>query len=114
MVKRLPRAELALGGDAAAVQLDDLLREREPEAGAARLAGDEELEEVRQLLGRDAGPGVGDVDAQLSPSSARARADREAAAARHRLDGVRHQGQQHLLDLRVVELDLAAAPGRSR
>ena len=73
--------ERALGADAAAVQLDDLLGEGEAETGAARLAGDEEVEEMRQLVGRNARPGVGDGEVELSaavaaPSPARGAASR--------------------------------------
>src|SRR5262249_60252289 len=49
--------------DRSVVGGDDLLRQREPEPGARLLAGGEEREELRQTLGRDAGPRVLDPDA---------------------------------------------------
>ena len=48
--------------DAAAVRLDDLARDREAEAGAARRGGEERLEDARAQLGRHARAGVGDAD----------------------------------------------------
>jgi len=50
------------GGHAAAVLSDDAVADGETEAGAVGLAeGDEGLEDMGQDLGRDAGPGIGDL-----------------------------------------------------
>src|SRR5262245_22058493 len=57
----------ALGPDAAAVVLDDLLADREAEPGAMGLAvRGERLEERLRDLGRDAAAGVLDLRAQLA------------------------------------------------
>src|SRR5205085_2062324 len=61
-----------LGPDPAAVVLDDLFADRQPEAGAMRLAmGRERPEEGLGDLRRDAAPGILHLDTQL------ARVDRE-------------------------------------
>ena len=57
-----------------AVRLDDLARDGEPEAGAARPRGEEGLEDALAQLGPDAGPAVGDVDLDRARVGARARA----------------------------------------
>ena len=62
----VPDAGRALGVDRAAVVLDDAVDERQPQPGAdavARLGGEERIEDARQVLGADAGAGVGDRDA---------------------------------------------------
>src|SRR6185295_6330631 len=62
---------LRLDPNSAAHQLDQTPRDREPEAGAAVLAGGrsvglaERLEQPRRLLARHADPGVGDFDPEL-------------------------------------------------
>ena len=83
--KRASLAELALDPDPAAVQLDEPLREREPEAGPlalldARLGLLELLEDPLVVLGRDARAGVGDRDPHLAVDPRRAHVD----AARRR------------------------------
>ena len=50
---RRPALGGALERDRAAVLLDDALAEREADAGAARLGGEEDLEHARQDVGRD-------------------------------------------------------------
>src|SRR5438445_10402760 len=86
----------------AAVLVDDLARDREPEPRALRLRGEELLEEAVADLGGDARARVGHRD--LDAIAERAAADREGAAARERLltvldevvDGL---AEQHPVDL---------------
>src|SRR5438552_16654101 len=69
--------------DLAAVLLHDLARDREAEAGALRLRGEELLEETRRHLVRNAAAGVGHGDLhRIAVEPAR---NRELAAARQRL-----------------------------
>ena len=76
-VKRAALAELALDRDRAAVQPDQLLHQRQADAGAlvgaaARaLDAVEALEQLRQLVGRDAGAGVAAPSARRAPSASR-------------------------------------------
>ena len=70
--ERAAVSELAVDPDAAAVQLDEPLREREAEAGSLALRQPglgllELLEDPLEVLGGDAGPGVRDRDACTSP-----------------------------------------------
>src|SRR6266511_1661674 len=58
--ERGPAAAVALDLDAPAVLGDDLLRQRQPEAGAALLGREEGIEDLRQIGGLDALAGVGD------------------------------------------------------
>src|SRR5262245_21445663 len=48
--------------DLSAMGLDDGAADREPQAHALLLGGDEGLEEMRPDLGREAGPRIGDTD----------------------------------------------------
>ena len=81
-----PLAELAVDPDPAAVQLDEPLRERKPEAGALALLDAclgllELLEDPLLILGRDAGTGVGDRDPHLAVDPRRAHVDGPARRA---------------------------------
>ena len=68
-----PPLAAVLGADVAAVDGDDALADRETEAAAARLGGEEGLEDALDILLREAGTGVGDLDAQELPGSGCAR-----------------------------------------
>src|SRR5207253_3371034 len=101
---------LALDFDPAAVLGDDPVRDREPEARPLpdRLGREERLEDVRQVVARDAAALVRDRDAEVirlggagsrRTGAAYAGVHAEPAAARHRLDAVHEDVRQHLLDL---------------
>src|SRR6266850_4817318 len=86
----------------AAMLLDDLARDREPEPRALRLRGEELLEEAVADLGGDARARVGHRD--LDGVAERAARNRERAAARERLEAVLHEivdglAEQHAVDL---------------
>src|SRR3954464_4213071 len=94
-------ADLGGDGDRAAVQLDDLARDREAKAGAALLARAgvvdllELVEDPLLVLGRDAEAGVDDrqlVELAVAPAL-----DLDLAVVRE-LDGVAHQVQQYLAE----------------
>src|SRR5580765_4070391 len=88
--ERAPLPRWTLHVDGPTVAFGDPFREREPEARALRRAGTggirsiESLEEMRERIGRDAGPGIGHGEARQS-FVARER-DCDAAALRRELD----------------------------
>src|SRR5262245_26906867 len=91
--------------DAAAVELDELLADRQPETRASGAAGDrviellERLEEPRQVVLANSDAGVGDAQ----PDGVRLGDDADQhAALRGELDRIRQQIEQDLLDLRPV------------
>src|SRR5438067_2937062 len=109
-------APIALGADVAAVELDDLLGEREADAGAAvtpRLGSvdlEETLEEALRQLGRKAGA----VVLHHHPGGAREIVEGNAhvAAAGRELEGVGEQVDEdalHLLEVAVDEALLGVA-----
>src|SRR5258706_8066603 len=122
-------AELRLQLDAAAVRLDDLLGDGQPQAGALGLAREqvvaavEALEDPLAVLGADAGAVVLDFDGDAPSRAARAHPDALLFASV--LDGVVQEVQYHLghglaidvdrrqarLHLRVVAGELLRAPG---
>src|SRR5262249_6649129 len=57
--------------DAAAVLVDDLLRDREAEAGAARLGREEGIEHAAARRVGDAGPAIGDGEHHVGAEHAR-------------------------------------------
>ena len=67
-VKRATALGPVFGADAAAMQLDQVLDNRQSQAGAARIAGArlvdaiEALENPRQILFGNSGPAIGDRD----------------------------------------------------
>lgn len=89
---RAATRSLAVGGDVAPLQLDEVPRDREPEAEAALRPADaplrltKALEHVGQKLHRDALPGVGHLHAELLALAAQGHA--HAATARRELHGV--------------------------
>src|SRR6185437_8640520 len=76
--------DFARDADAPAQLLDDLPRDREPEAQTAPLGGDEILEDGVEPLGRDAAARV--VDADLDGLSLRFRRGDDESARRRGLD----------------------------
>src|SRR5688572_11076883 len=89
----------AEGADLPAVHLDDAFDDEQPEPDAFALLGAIRAaiayENVRNLLGRNAGPGVRDGEDHLAV--ARFRAQRDAAAGRREFHGVADQVRQHLI-----------------
>src|SRR3989454_1054997 len=104
-MERGPLVLAALRPDAAAVQLDELLADRESEPGAAGAAGDgvvellERLEQVREVVLADADPRVGNAH----PDRVRLGHDAdEDPSLGGKLDRVGQQIEQDLLDLRAI------------
>ena len=107
-----PSTELGGDHELAAVAVEDVLDDREAEAGAALLPACrhvdavEALGEPRQVLRGDAGPVVDHVDPEAAGPAERRRlpphADLDLAAATAVLDGVLHQVLEHLGQLVVV------------
>src|SRR4029079_1261762 len=97
--------ELAVHPDAPPVELDEALRQGQPQAGAVTLllAGGgllELLEDPRLILGRDARPRVGDGDPQLAilPGGT----DGHGATRGRELDRVGEQVERYLPDPALV------------
>ena len=101
---------LALHGQRAAVALDDVVADVEPEPGPSGLGGEERLEHGLQVLRRDPAPWSSTRtttrQAERAPAlvgSRRAQADASIAhltrARRRGLGGVLDQVDEHLLDL---------------
>src|SRR5438445_10816250 len=100
-----PAARRALGADVAAVLLDDLVADREPEPGpfADALRREEGTEDAADHVGRDAGAGVADRDD--GASVLHARLDGDGARPGDRLRRVGKEIQEHLVELRANALD---------
>src|SRR5439155_19023859 len=107
--ERRPLAAPAARGDAAAVRLDDRLRDVEAEAGALdlplerRLRAEEPLEQASALLLRDPDPRVGDLEAHrpvLGPER-----DVDPSAGRRELDRVRDEIVEQLREAGALTLD---------
>src|SRR5581483_5289310 len=95
-----PLARPAPHVDLAAVAADDAVGDPEPQAGALLLllGGEERLEDVRQVLRRDTGAGIANL--QLHPAGSddlrvaatgRARGDHDRATVGHCLLGIEQQ-----------------------
>src|SRR5713101_8445710 len=104
-MERGPLVLAALRPDATAVQLDELLADRESEPGTAGAAGDgvvellERLEQVGEVVVADADPRVGDAH----PDRVRLGHDAdEDPPLGGKLDRVGQQIEQDLLDLRAI------------
>ena len=78
-----PRPLRFRGGDRAAVLLDDLLGDREPQAGSPALGGEIGIEQAGQNRRRDARPRVLDGDEDARTFAARGEPDLTAAAREH-------------------------------
>ena len=108
--ERAAAPRLAGRADRAAHQLDQLAADAQPEPGAAVLARGrgvglgERLEQPLGLLGVDADPGVGDLEAHAAPARARlALGDAHGdLALRGELDRVADQVGEHLLEAEAV------------
>src|SRR4030095_9120805 len=104
---------LARDPDAAAVELDELAGESQPEPGALRLLVRrpdlaELLEDLLLILGRDPDAGVADRD--LYPLIPGAGGVFDPPALRRELDRVRQEIQRHLTDLALIGAHLPKAP----
>ena len=94
-------AEFALGPDAAAVGLDDVLDDGEAEAGAAGFTGAglvhtvESLEDAVEVLGGDAGAEV--LDSELDGIFSELRADADTLARASVFEGVFNQVSEDLV-----------------
>ena len=90
-------ARFAPDVDRAAVRFDDAARDRQSQSGAAAVArarffaAKERLEDVRQVLGRDAIAGIDDLDLDLLSARARLRGDRDLFARRRVANRVLHE-----------------------
>src|SRR5260370_1187874 len=96
--ERRAEAGRAAHVDVATVLLHDPVHEREPEAGALRLGGEEGLEQVREVAGGDAAAGVAHAELQ-EPARRRGGADAQLAALGHGVDRVEAEGPDDLLEL---------------
>src|SRR5206468_3068603 len=107
--ERRSTTHFALHPQAAALQLDELSRQREAETGALALARGvaylaELLEDRVLVLWRDADPGVG--DGYLDGAIRVERTHVDPAALGRELHGVGQQIQEHLLELALVGDDV--------
>src|SRR5690349_13564164 len=108
-----PPAQLALDPDPAPVQLDELLRQGQPEAGALllpRLVAPhlaKLLEDSRLVFGGNPDTGIGDrgLDQAVLPASLQA----DPAPLRGELDRIRQEVEEDLFDLAFVAHDLPEA-----
>ena len=85
-MKVVPRFDLALDVDVAVVALHDRVHDREAEAGAlaGRLGREERVEDVVQVLRRNADAGVAELELDAAVEQRRG-AHAQLAAVRHRL-----------------------------
>ena len=102
-------ADRALDVNFAGVLLNDAVGDREAESGAAPVArsgsglgGEEGIVDALQVLGRDAGAGVGDQSLDMAVDQ---RGDAQAAAAGHGFLGVEQQVEKDLLQLAGIAVD---------
>ena len=101
----------AFDPDAAAVGLDDIFHDREPEPGAARVAravlvdAVEAFEDVRLVVGGDSGAVVGDADAYFPVLARGGDADAEIIRATV-AEGVAEQVRKNLLNPGSIDLGL--------
>src|ERR1043165_6166130 len=96
----------ALDGDVAGVLLHDAVRdgEAQPRAAPDALRGEEGVVDARDVFGRDADAGVGDLDGD-GVQLVRARAQRDVAAAGDGVAGVQEKVGEDLLELAGVAVD---------
>src|SRR5512134_2272752 len=94
-------ARPALHVDLAPVILDDPMHESQAEAAAARLGGEERLEDLAEIGGRDALAGV--VHAQNEATGEDRHRDPKLAALGHRLDRIEAQVPDGLPELLPVD-----------
>src|SRR4051794_38726652 len=99
-----PLPHLALRRHPSPMLLGDPFRDRQPQPRPAFLGGVVDIEDLPELVRRDAGAGVGHFDQGLV-SLAAGRQDDLAALLRHRLQRVDHQVEHRLFDEPVIERD---------
>src|SRR5580698_795684 len=102
-------AGMTLHANLAGVFLDDAISDRKAQAGAAGLAfargslgGKKRIVNALNILGRDAGSGVGHAHAD---ALAVERGHAQRAAARHGIFGIQEQVQEHLLQSSRIPLN---------
>src|SRR5262249_30362991 len=96
--------------DRTAMGLHDRARDRQTDAHAVALRGDERLEKLGADLRRDAGSSVGNGNFDHVLGRQRGGDDEFATlGVLHRLDGIAHQVEQHLLDLHFVSQHIIGA-----
>jgi hypothetical protein len=106
--RRAP-ARLALDADPPAVQLDDLLGQRQPNPGSfvatigRRVHLRKALEQLRQIVVRDPDPGVFHLDPKLA-GVGQSPADLHAPARRREFQRVEHEVQHHFFQAVLVEI----------
>ena len=103
-------ARFALHGDLAAVGADDLAGGRQPQPVADRLGRHERRERPRRQLRVHPAAGVDHV--QHHPPVLRLRLQGQRPALRHRVLGVEHQVQEHLLEHLLVQQHRRQVGGR--
>ena len=106
-MKRGACADRAFDMDFAGVLLNDAVADREAEAGAAFVAGqglggEERIVDALEMLGSDAGTGVGDKGFDVAVDQSN---DAQAPASGHGVFGVQEQVEEDLLQLAGVAVD---------
>ena len=104
-MKRVPWPTALSQPIVAVVLVDDAVGDRQAEAGAAadRLGREERIVDARQMLRRNARPGIGDLrERAIAVDPGR---HRQPAAARHRITRVEKQVQEDLLQLMLDAQD---------
>src|SRR6185312_13681447 len=91
-------------GDVAAVARDGATHERQPEADALRLGGDERLEQTAARVGIDPGPRI--LDGDLDHLAVDARLDAHLARWSCGVHGVVDEVHEHLAHLGGVDVDV--------
>src|SRR5881296_821191 len=108
------RARRAAYVDGAPVVLDDLLGERQPQAGSAFLGREKRIEDAVEVHRLDPRAGVLDLDGHTARAEARApeglgvapgHAQREAAAAWHRVQRVGHEVDEGAIERLLIDPD---------
>src|SRR5208283_5273962 len=113
-MKRGAGADRAFDMDFAGVFLNDAVADGEAQAGAAlvsgqSLGGKEGIVDALEMLGSDAGAGVGDVGFDLAIDDS---SDAQSPAARHGVFGVQQQIEEDLLQLAGVAVYRRKLSGR--
>src|SRR5678815_580158 len=93
-------ARLALNRDGAVDFPQHRAADRQPQAVAVRLGGEERLEHPRKMLPWDPASGIGDGD--VDPAIARTNGDRDASAMRRGLTGVGEQIEKDLFEVALA------------
>jgi len=99
------------GPQTATMRFHDGTADRQAHAAALRFRGEEGIENLVRLFGRQSYSGVADRDQHLT-ALASSRLDREhSAGLLHRLDAIEHKVHQYLLQLHPVRRDFGKIGG---